>query len=308
MNEALSDKPSRHAFRHRFEGPELRRLLTNFMARLPPAGSRAIVPVATTAFYAAIPEARRAIERNLAVVLGEAGPIERHRRSFQLFVHYAQSVAYLYAMHAGARVPVEARFVDLHNFEGAFHEGNGVITITGHFGAWQLMPYLLQTRAHMPPVTMAMAEEPNRALSELEAKYRSKFKIIYTTGSPFVLLELQKVLRAGEVVGMQFDRQVGAGHLSMPFCGRPASFPIGAVMLARMSGCPIVPVFSVYPDGDRSRVEVHYDKPIEVAHTRDRQRDVNEALAKTTAVYERWVRRYPLQWFNFYDFWAPPTA
>jgi len=212
------------------------------------------------------------------VVLGDAGPIERHRRSFQLFVHYAQSIAYLYAMHAGAKLPVDTRFVNLSNFEGAFHDGQGAITITGHFGAWQLMPYLLHSRAHMPPVTMAMAEEPNRRLSEFEATLRSKFKIIYTTGSPFVLLELQKVLRAGEVVGMQFDRQVGAGHLTMPFFGRPASFPIGAVMLARLSGCPIVPIFTVYPDGDRARVEVHYEDPIEVAHTRDRDRDVREAL------------------------------
>lgn len=282
--------------------------MTELVGRLPPRGSRAIVPLATTAFYAAIPGARHAIEKNLDVVLGEVGLLERHRRSFQLFVHYAQSIAYLYAMHAGAKLPVQTRFVNLKNFEGAFHDGKGVITITGHFGAWQLMPYLLQTRAHMPAVTMAMAEEPNRELSELEAKYRSKFKIIYTTGSPFVLLELQKVLRAGEVVGMQFDRQVGAGHLSLPFFGRPASFPIGAVMLARVSGCPIVPVFSVYPDGDRSRVEVHYEEPIFVAHTRERDRDVREAVARTTAVYERWVRKYPLQWFNFYDFWAPPTV
>lgn len=78
-------------------------------------------------------------------------------------------------------------------------------------------------------------------------------------------------------------------------------------MLARLSGCPIVPVFSVYPDGDPRRIEVHYEPPIDVPHTRDRERDLREALQRTTAVYEHWVRRYPLQWFNFYDFWAAPA-
>ena len=300
--------PSRHALRHRFEGPELRRALMGLVRRLPPEAQRALVPLATAPFYAAIPAARRAVEANLAVILGEAGRIEAHRRAFELFVYYAQSIAYLYSMHAGAGLPVDARFVNLQNFDDAFRGGKGVITITGHFGAWQLMPYLLHSRPNMPPVTMAMAHEPNEQLSELEAELRSKFKIIYTTGSPFVLLELQKVLRQGEVVGMQFDRQVGAGHMSLPFFGRQASFPMGAATLARLSGCPIVPVFSVYPDGDRSRVEVHYEAPIVVANTRDRDRDLREALQKTTAVYERWVRRYPLQWFNFYDFWAPPTG
>jgi len=275
--------------------------------RMPPSTQRALVPPMTSLFYAAIPAVRRAIEANLSVVLGPASRLEQHRRAYQLLVHYAQSIAYLYALHSGAPMPVAARFVNLRRFEDAVSAHKGVITITGHFGAWQLMPYLLHSRAHMPPVTMAMAEEPNRQLSELETQLRSRFKIIYTTGSPFVLLELQKVLRAGEVVGMQFDRQVGAGHLPLPFFGRPASFPVGAVMLARMSGAPIVPIFSVYPDGDRSRVEVHYEEPIVVSHTRDRDRDLREALARTVSVYESWVRRYPLQWFNFYDFWAPPS-
>ena len=275
--------------------------------RLPPRAQRALVPPATSLFYSALPEARRAVRANLDVVMGPADAFERHRRTFELFTYYAQSITYLYAMHSGAPLPVDARFVNLHNFEGPLATGRGVITITGHFGAWQLMPYLLRSRSVAPPVTMAMAEEPNQALSELEAELRSKFKIIYTTGSPFVLLELQKVLRAGEVVGMQFDRQVGAGHISLPFFERPASFPLGASMLARMSGCPIVPVFSVYPDGDRARVEVHYDEPIYVAHTRDRAGDLRAAITKTTAVYERWVKQYPTQWFNFYDFWAPPS-
>jgi KDO2-lipid IV(A) lauroyltransferase len=211
-------------------------------------------------------------------------------------------------MHAGGELPVESRFVGLDHFEAPFHDGQGVITITGHFGAWQLMPYLLHNRPNQPPVTMAMAEEPNRQLSQLEQRLRSRFNIIYTTGSPFVLLELQNVLRRGEVVGMQFDRQVGAGHATVPFFGRPASFPTGAVMLARLSGRPIVPIFSVYPDGDLSRVEVHYERPIRVPHTKDRARDVDEGLRAMVGVYERWVRAYPLQWFNFYDFWAPPTA
>ncbi len=282
-------------------------MLVEFVRRVPPAATRAVVPMATSLFYAAIPGARRAVDGNLAVVLGPAGVVERHRRALRLFVQYAHSVTYLYTLHAGGPVPFDVRFVDKHNYEGSFRGGKGIITLTGHFGAWQLMPYLV-SRADMPPVTLAMAHEPNRRLSEFEAKLRSRFNIVYTTGSPFVLLELRNRLNRGEVVGMQLDRQFGASHLSLPFFGRPASFPLGAVMLSRLSGCPIVPVFAVYPDGDPRRVEVRYEEPILVANTRDRERDVHEALARTTAVYERWVRRYPLQWFNFYDFWAPPQT
>jgi lauroyl/myristoyl acyltransferase len=277
------------------------------MRNMPPLAQRWIVPPATTAFYLSLPTARHAIDSNLTAVMGHASPLERHLRAWSLMAFYGQSVSYLYALHSGAPLPVDVRFINLDRFENEVKKGQGVITITGHFGAWQLMPYLLKSRANIPPVTMAMAEEPNRQVSDFERELRSQFKIIYTTGSPFVLLELNKVLRAGEVVGMQFDRQVGAGHISLPFFGRPATFPIGAVILARMARCPIVPIFAVYPDGNRGRVDVNYEEPIYVAHTSDKQRDIREAMERTIAVYERWVSKYPLQWFNFYDFWAPPS-
>lgn len=199
-------------------------MLIEFVRRIPPQATRAVVPVATSVFYAAIPDARRAVDGNLEVVLGPAGAVERHRRAFQLFVTYARSVTYLYTLHAGGRLPCDVRFVDPHHYEGAFRDGKGIITITGHFGPWQLMPYLT-SRPNTPRVTLAMAEEPNRRLSEFEAKLRSRFNIIYTTGSPFVLLELQKVLRRGEIVGMQFDRQVGTGHLTLPSSAGPRPSP-----------------------------------------------------------------------------------
>lgn len=278
-----------------------------FARATPPIAQRLVVPPATGLFYAALPAARRAIESNLEQVLGPTSAFERHRRAYLLLIYYAQSVTYLYALHSGAPLPVDVTFVNRERIDACLAEGNGAITTTGHFGAWQLMPYLLRDRQDARHVTMAMAEEPNRHVSDFEREVRSQFDIVYTTASPFALLDLHKVLRRGELVGMQLDRQIGAGHMALPFFGKPASFPIGATLLARLARCPIVPVFAVYPDGDRSRVEVHYEEPIRVAHTRDRYADLREALERTVAVYEKWVRRYPLQWFNFYDFWAPPT-
>ena len=275
---------------------------------LPPAAQRLVVPPATGIFYAALPEAREAIKSNLEHVLGPASAFERHRRAYLLLIYYAQSVTYLYALHSGAPLPVDVRFVNRERIEACLAQGRGVITTTGHLGAWQLMPYLLRSRDGARAVTMAMAEEPDRRISDFEREVRSQFDIVYTTASPFALLDLHKVLRNGQVVGMQLDRQVGAGHMPLPFFGKPASFPIGAVLLARLAQSPIVPVFAVYPDGDRSRVEVHYEEPIHVAHSRHKKADLHEALERIVEVYEKWVRRYPMQWFNFYDFWAPPTV
>jgi KDO2-lipid IV(A) lauroyltransferase len=156
-------------------------------------------------------------------------------------------------------------------------------------------------------MTMAMAEEPNAALAAFEEQFRSKFRIVYTTRSPFATLELAKILRRGELVGMQLDRHLGGPHVMLPFCGAPAPFPVGPATLARATGCPIVPVFML-AGRDRRDCTFYVERPIEVAHTRDRAADVREAMARTVEVYERYVRRHPDQWFNFHDFWKAPIA
>ena len=155
----LSPAPSRSAHRHAFEGPALRRLLMQVMKRMPPLAQRWIVPPATTAFYAALPDARRAIDLNLETVMGPGNGLERHVRAWSLFAYYAQSVSYLYALHSGAPLPISPTFTNLARFEAEVDKREGVVTITGHFGPWQLLPYLMRSRTRIPPVTMAMAQE-----------------------------------------------------------------------------------------------------------------------------------------------------
>jgi len=161
-------------------------------------------------------------------------------------------------------------------------------------------------RKSYPPLTMAMAEEPNAGTAEWERQFREKFKIVYTTSSPFATLELASVLRRGELVGMQMDRFAGGPHVMLPFCGKPAPFPLGPATLARATGTPLLPTF-IIADADRTNCKFWVEAPIEVKHTRDRDADVREATERVVAVYERYVRTYPEQWFNFFDFWNPPA-
>ena len=113
------------------------------------------------------------------------------------------------------------------------------------------------------------------------------------------------VLRRGELVGMQMDRVAGGPQVMVPFCGKPAPFPLGPATLARATGTPLLPTF-IIADANRINCTFKVEAPIEVAHTRDRNADVREATERLVAVYERYVRAYPEQWFNFFDFWNPP--
>jgi KDO2-lipid IV(A) lauroyltransferase len=292
------------SFRHRFEGPFFRRVFLAGIRHIPVELQRASMPFWAGIFHAVVPSARRAVEGNLAQVLDRPPPDELRRRVRSLFVYYAQSISDLYAFHLDRQVPLEPLFLGREHVEGVIRGGRGLITVTGHLGAWPITPFLIGKKGDLPPMTMAMAEEPNQAVGAFEQQFRARFRIVYTTHSPFALIELAGLLRKGEIVGMQLDRHLGGAYVTLPFCGRDAPFSLTPATLARTSGCPIVPVFSVYADRGRRHVTVHYGEPIEVPRSADRERDLRLATERVVAVYQRFVRRYPDQWFNFYDFWA----
>jgi lauroyl/myristoyl acyltransferase len=292
------------AFRHRFEGPFYRRMMMWGVRNFSHPMQRATMPFWAGIFYVLVPKARRAVEHNLERVLGPAPPVEAHARSFRLFVNYAQAITNMYCLHQGQPVPVNAVTVGQEHITKLQSEKRGAVVVTGHLGFWQIAPILMQRKSY-PPLTMAMAEEPHQGTAEWEKQFREKFRIVYTTSSPFATLELASVLRRGELVGMQMDRFSGGPHVMLPFCGQPAPFPLGPATLARATGAPLLPTV-IIADADRTHCTFHVEAPIEVPRTRDRTRDVRVATEQAVAVYERYVRQHPEQWFNFYDFWNPP--
>jgi KDO2-lipid IV(A) lauroyltransferase len=294
------------SFRHRFEGPFFRNLMMAGIQRIPLALQQASLPLWASIFYGALPEARRAVEANLRRAVGPLSALGERRRSFRVFVNYARSLTDMYGLYLQRDLPLDICFQGRDNVYRVIASGRGAVAVTGHLGAWQVTPFVIGRTGELPPLTMAMAEEPHGGAHDFERQLRSRFNVVYTTGSPFALIELQRRLRAGEIVGMQLDRVPGGPHVEVPVFGAPAPFPLGAATLARTSGCPLIPVFAVYT-GAR-QITISYEEPIEVAHTRDRAGDLSRATAAAAAVYERYVRRWPEQWFNFFDFWSERSS
>ncbi len=302
LGRVTEELPGR-SFRHRFETPFWRRVMLLGVRGLPPAVQRASMPLWAGIFYGLVPEARRAVERNLEVVLGPRPAVVRHAASFAVFVNYAQAVAHLYALYLGARFPEEDAVCEgRERIEEAVGRGRGVILATGHLGYWALAPFLLESHG-LPVPTIAMAEEPNLRLQAFEERFRKRWKIVYTTRSPFSSLPLAAALGRGEVVAMQIDRDVGGETVAVDFFGGRAKFPAGPASLARATGAVILPAFMLREGVKGFHAVV--EEPLVVERTRDRAGDVRAGTEKLVAVYERFVRQHPLQWFQFRDFWLP---
>jgi KDO2-lipid IV(A) lauroyltransferase len=302
-----SDAPRQgSALRHAFDGPFFRRVAIGGVRHIPLPLKFATMPLWGGLFHSLVPEARRAAEANLRRVLGPTSRVELHRRSFKLFVNYAQSVANLFALYNDLPLGIEVDTGGAHLLEDMHREKRGAVLATGHMGYWQIAPFLMAQKSYAP-LTMAMAEEPNQGTAELEAHFRSRLRIVYTSRSPLALVELARLVGQGELVGMQLDRHTGGAHTLVDFFGQPAPFPTGPATLARATRAPLIPVFMLARP-DRRVCDFFVGEPIIVAQTRDREADVVDATRRLVAIYERYVAAYPEQWFNFFDFWAPPAS
>lgn len=294
------------AFRHRFEGPFFRELMLGGIKHIPSWLQRLTMPLWGGIFYLLLSSARRAVLRNLAVILGPATLWEAHRRGWSLFRQYAQMITDTYKVYLGSPLVMEVESLGRTPELLRLLRERGGILATGHIGMWQVGP-LLNGWQELPPFYMARAEEPNPLVQQWEQKFREHTRTIYTSASPFSALALAKVLRERCVVGMQIDRVLGDHTVTVNLCGRRARFPAGPALLSRVTQVPLVPSFFVVDDREGTRRLVHHVGPaIFVEQSSDREADIRCATQQLAAVYEQIITRYPTQWYQFFDFFDVP--
>ena len=116
---------------------------------------------------------------------------------------------------------------------------------------------------------------------------------------------LRQVLLDGEVVVMQADRAMpGQRSAVVPFLHGHLRVPTGAVRLARLTGCPIVPVFTVRLASGRFAVHIHAaietsiepDTATDVPGKHGATEPVDPSVLAVAKSIESMVAKFPTQW------------
>lgn len=178
------------------------------------------------------------------------------------------------------------------NLLASLKQGKGVVMVSGHFGDAELV---IQGLLPLGIKALALTEplEPP-AFSRLVHRLRS------SSGHTFLPVSLSNVkaalryLKAGGLVALMCDRDIEGRSLRVPFCGEPASMPVGAVELAMRTGAALVPVFAHRRNGNR--YEIFLEPPVDLVHTGDPQADLRTNLCRLLERFEPHLRRDPGQW------------
>jgi KDO2-lipid IV(A) lauroyltransferase len=93
---------------------------------------------------------------------------------------------------------------------------------------------------------------------------------------------------------------VGNGiGVPVQFFGHSTHFPVGPARLARMSGAPIIFGLAVRRPGNR--FVAYISPPIFTNPELDAEEDVRVTTQRVVEQLERFVRKYPSQWYAFRD-------
>jgi predicted LPLAT superfamily acyltransferase len=132
---------------------------------------------------------------------------------------------------------------------------------------------------------------------------------------PDTIITLQDRLAAGELVVIAGDRTSANSrdkYFLFPFLNRDAPFAYGPFFLASLLDVPTYFVFGIRR-GDLSlgsQYDMHVLRSAVSFNCSRRERTGRvEELARSFAEkLEYYCKRYPYQWYNFYDFWAKPEV
>lgn len=184
--------------------------------------------------------------------------------------------------------------------------GKGTILLAAHLGNWELSGLRL-TKMATGKVNLVMVRNDDSYMQQfVDERLNTRGVNVIDPRDPLgASLAIHGALQRGEVVCMLGDRVFGEQpSCRVQFFGRSARFPLGPFHAAAITGAPIVVCF-LMQEGDRE-YHLHIDQPIFINAPRrgPQRRAALEAAAQAWATrLERQVRRYPMQWHNFFDFW-----
>lgn len=243
------------------------------------------------------PTARRASIEFLEAARGRRA---RWKDAFAHIYSFAATLLDRVYMAAGEFDRFQVAIEGLDRLESALSLGRGCLLLGSHLGSFDFM-LLAQRQMDRRPVNVMMRVDPRARVRRIAGIDDTSLRII-PVGRPDSYVRAHGALAGGEIVGVLADRVDGGATLPVSFLGRPTAMPVAPHILAARSQAPVIMCFGLYEGGNRYRVEfVDFGPP---PPGPSRGKELSPAVERYTQILEHYARDHPLNWFNFFPYWA----
>jgi KDO2-lipid IV(A) lauroyltransferase len=183
------------------------------------------------------------------------------------------------------------------HMQDAFRHGRGLIIFTGHIGCWELMARYVTSR--LPQLTLVVRPLDNPRLDAMVARIRG-LGGGSVMDSRRVFKDGLRLLRRNGMLGILIDQNFHKGGIFVDFFNRPAATNTLVPILARRTGCVVVPLHNVWRDG---KIVITCEPPVVFSTNPDPATALAEDTQQLTGIVEKWIREDPSQWLWLHNRW-----
>ncbi len=270
-----------------------------------PAGRALLYPI-TLYFLATAPTARRGSWRFLRRALGRK---PSWRDSFHHLHCFAATILDRVYFLTGRLDSFDIQISGGQRVLDQVASGQGCLLLGSHLGSFEVLRAMGVTVRRFP-IKILMNTEHNQGITRfLNTLNPALAQTIIPIGGPDSLLRAQESLKQGDLIGALGDRVVpGERVVRCQFFGQETVFPVGLLLLAALTECPVILFFGLYRG--KARYELHFETLAEriVLDRRHRQEQLGVWAQRYAERLEHYARIAPYNWFNFYDYWPEGTS
>jgi predicted LPLAT superfamily acyltransferase len=213
---------------------------------------------------------------------------------------FGQSLIDKIAVLSGIKTPLTFTHEGIENIEDIVKNGMGGILVSAHLGNWEVAGHLLERVDTRVNILMYDGEAGQIKAYMQQFDNKRSFNIIYIKEDLSHIYELSAALNRNELICVHADRyRPGNRLMHHDFLGEKAVFPAGPFILASKLRAPVCFVFAF----KETNFHYHFYALPAKAYEGRGSAGMEQMLDDYVQVVEKKLKKYPEQWFNYYDFW-----
>lgn len=196
------------------------------------------------------------------------------------------------------RLKADVTFVNEENLKDALARGKGVLLLSAHMGNWEYAGAAIAARGY--PVVGVVQRISNPWVDSYVSNIRHQKGIPLVVRSRASTEDYVRVLNENKILILVTDQN--AAHRGVPakFFGVDTPTFVGWITLSRRTDAAVVPAFSAYENG---RLCIFFEKPVDISEEENLQKTYIVNAERVNAIIEKYIRRYPEQWFWLHNRW-----
>lgn len=217
---------------------------------------------------------------------------------FKNYFVFGQTIIDKVAIGAGLREKFSYEFDGIETLKRLLAEKKGGVLISAHIGNFEIAEHFFADIDIDFQINLVTTDREHTIIKEYLESVTSKssIKFIIVNDDLSHIYDINNALANNELICFTGDRYMeGTKAMEATFLGKTAKFPAGPFLIASRLKVPVAYVYVM----KEPNLHYHlYTREAEVKH-----RDAPALLESYTASVESMLKIYPLQWFNYFDFW-----